>query len=200
MKKRSNSPLLYAILKPPAVILFKILFRPIIKGVENIPQEGGVVLAGNHVAWWDCFPVMAGTKRCIHFLAKKEIFSTWFTKHFFNSAGLIPVNRQSKDHDALISAKEYLNNGAVIGIFPEGTTIKPDGVDFLPFKIGAVKMAYDTAVPVVPFTISGKYKLFRKKISIEFHEPVYITCSNLSEENDKLRERVISKYNYELCN
>jgi 1-acyl-sn-glycerol-3-phosphate acyltransferase len=50
---------------------------------------------------------MTGTKRCIHFLAKKEIFSTWFTKHFFNSAGLIPVNRQSKDHDALVSAKEH---------------------------------------------------------------------------------------------
>ncbi len=194
MKKRSNSPLLYTILKPPAVILFKILFRPTLIGTENIPKEGGVVLAGNHVAWWDCFPVMAGTKRCIHFLAKKEIFSTWFTKHFFNSAGLIPVNRQSKDHDALVSAKEYLKNGAVIGIFPETTTIKPEGVDFLPFKIGAVKMASDTGVPIVPFTISGKYKLFRKAMQIEFHEPVYITGTDLAEENEKLRERVISKY------
>lgn len=200
MKIKSNSPTLYRVLKPAAVFLFKLLFFPRIKGTENIPAEGGVVLAGNHVSWWDCFMVMAGTKRCIHFLAKKEIFGTWFTRHFFNSAGLIPVNRQSKDHDALVSAKEYLKNGAVIGVFPESTTIKPQGIKFLPFKIGAVKMAFDTGVPIVPFTISGRYRLFGRKIEIEFHEPIYITGSDLSEENENLRERVISRYNYEICN
>ena len=187
-------------LRPVAVALFRCLFRPRIKGRENIPAEGGAVLAGNHVAWWDCFMVMAGTNRCIHFLAKKEIFSTWFTRRFFNSAGLIPVNRQSKDHDALVSAKEYLKNGAIIGIFPESTTIKPEGVNFLPFKMGAVKMASDTGVPIVPFTISGSYKLLGKKVEIEFHQPFCITGGDLAEENEKLRERVISKYKDEACN
>ncbi|MBR5441969.1 MAG: 1-acyl-sn-glycerol-3-phosphate acyltransferase [Clostridia bacterium] len=200
MKNRSNSPVLYMALRPLAVALFRVVFRPCVKGKDNIPADGGAVLAGNHVSWWDCFMVMAGTSRCIHFLAKKEIFSTWFTRHFFNSAGLIPVNRQSKDHDALVAAKEYLENGAIIGVFPESTTIKPEGVTFLPFKIGAVKMASDTGVPIIPFTISGRYKLWGKRVEIEFHEPVYITGTNLAEENEKLRERVISKYKYEACN
>ena len=108
MKNRSNSPVQYMALRPFAVALFRVIFRPCVKGKDNIPADGGAVLAGNHVSWWDCFMEMAGTSRCIHFLAKKEIFSTWFTRHFFNSAGLIPVNRQSKDHDALVAAKEYL--------------------------------------------------------------------------------------------
>ncbi len=193
MKKMTISPALYMMLRPPAVALFKLLFRPKVSGVENIPQQGGVVLAGNHVEWWDCFIVMAGTKRCVHFLAKKEIFGNPFTKCFFDSAGLIPVNRQSKDPDALRRAKEYLNNGAVIGIFPEGTVIKPEGVNLLPFKMGAVKMAYDTGVPVVPFTINGRYRLFRGSVEIEFHPPVYIEGSELEEENNKLRERVKAK-------
>lgn len=193
MKKMTISPVLYMALRPPAVLLFKLLFRPRVTGVENIPPQGGVVLAGNHVAWWDCFMVMAGTRRCVHFLAKKEIFANPFTKRFFNWAGLIPVNRQSKDPDALRRAKEYLNNGAVIGIFPEGTVIKPQGVNLLPFKMGAVKMASDTGVPVVPFTINGKYKLFRGCVEIEFQPLVYIDGNELEKENDKLRERVKAK-------
>ncbi len=193
MKNGVNSPFLYRLLRPGAVFLFKILFRPTLKGTENIPETGKVVIAGNHVQWLDCFIVMAGTKRCIHFLAKKEIFGTRFTKWFFKNAGLIPVNRKSRDRDALKSAREYLNNGAVIGIFPEGTVIKPEGVNLLPFKMGAVKMASDTDAPIVPFTINGRYIPFMKKIQIEFHSPYYIESTNLEEENQKLRERVNNK-------
>lgn len=193
MKTGVNSPFLYRLLRPGAVFLFKILFRPKIKGTENIPKTGAVVLAGNHVQWWDCFIVMAGTKRCIHFLAKKEIFGTKFTKWFFENAGLIPVNRKSRDRDALESAREYLNNGAVIGIFPEGTVIKPEGVNLLPFKMGAVKMASDTNTPIIPFTINGQYIPFMGKIQIEFHTPYYIESSDLESENQELRERVNCK-------
>ena len=109
------------------------------------------------------------------------------------NCGIIPVHRQRKDHDALVAAKQYLKDGEVIGIFPEATIIKPEGVNLLPFKIGAVKMAYDTKCPIVPFTINGSYIPFQGRLEIIFHEPYYITGEDLAEENDKLRERVSSK-------
>ena len=66
-----KDPLLYKILRPIVKWLFIILYRPKIKGKENIPKSGGIVLAGNHKNNFDCAIMMASTKRCIHFLAKE---------------------------------------------------------------------------------------------------------------------------------
>lgn len=193
MSKKKISPALYMTLRPAAVALFKLLFRPKVTGKENIPKNGSVVIAGNHISFWDCFMVMAGTNRCIHFLAKKEIFGNAFLKCFFNAAGLIPVDRQNGDKDALASAKEYLNEGAVIGIFPEGTSRKPDPKELLPFKFGAVKMANDTNTSIVPFTISGQYKIFGKSnIEIVFQPQYTVGNADLAIENEILQNKVRS--------
>lgn len=191
--KQINSPILYRLVRPLGVTLFRGIFRPRVIGKENIPKTGGVVLAGNHKFVLDCLAVAIATRRCVHFLAKYEIFKYKFTNWFMTNCGIIPVHRQRKDHDALVAAKQYLKDGEVIGIFPEATIIKPEGVNLLPFKIGAVKMAYDTKCPIVPFTINGSYIPFRGRLEIIFHEPYYITGEDLAEENDKLRERVSSK-------
>ena len=112
----------------------------------------------------------------------------------FTSAGVIPVHRQRKDHNALVSAEEYLEADQAVALFPETTIIKPEGVQLLPFKIGAVKIAYDTKAPIVPFTINGSYIPFNGRLEIIFHEPYYIPDgADLAVENDKLRERVQSK-------
>ena len=76
--KTIKNPILYRVLKPAAVFLFRIAYRPKIYGKENIPKSGAVVLAGNHKKFWDCFMVMAGTGRCVHFLAKSELFGNFF--------------------------------------------------------------------------------------------------------------------------
>ena len=98
--------------------------------------------------------------------------------------GLIPVDRSKKSHNSLVRAEEYLKNECLIGIFPEGTTEKGRGL--LPFKIGAVKMAKDTNTKIVPFCITGKYRLFSKSLKIEFHKAITIK-GDLDKENDKLR-------------
>ena len=185
------NPILYLMLKPPAVFLFKVIFRPVLIGVNNIPSVGGVVLAGNHKSSWDCFMVMASTGRCVHFLAKSELFGNFFTKWFFTKAGLISVNRNIKDKSVLLNSKKYLENGCVVAVFPEGR-VKKDGEKLLPFKIGAVKMAKETKVPIVPFTIKGKYVPFFGKIQINFNKPIYISSDNLSQENEKLRQIILS--------
>lgn len=186
-----KEPLLYRIIKPIAVLLFRLIFRPKINGINNIPENCAAVLAGNHIKFWDCFMVMAATKRCVHFLAKSELFSNFFTKWFFTTAGIIPVHRNRKDKAALVDAEKYLENSCVIGIFPEGTTNKTNE-PLLPFKIGAVKMASDTNSPIVPFVINGEYKPFKRSVEITFQEPVYINNDNLIEENEKLRELIYS--------
>ena len=187
--------ILYTVLSPIVVCLFFIIFLPRIKGRENIPQNGAAILAGNHLTVLDCFLVMMGTKRCIHFLAKAELFKFKITNWFFKNAGLIPVLRNGKDKKALQDSVEYLNNGALVGVFPEGTVNKNHKAPVLPFKIGAVKMAQITNKPIVPFTINGKYIPFCRSIQIEFKKPFYVTSGSLDEQNKILVKKVCSSLN-----
>ena len=188
MNNKCKESMLYKIVRPILKFLFLNLYRPKIIGSENIPKEGRIILAGNHTNNFDCVLLMSSTKRCIHFLAKVELFKG-FKKVIFSNLGLIPVDRSKKNPDALKTAKMYLENDMVIGIFPEGTFSKTD--ELLPFKIGAVKMAYDTDTTIVPFAITGKYKLFSKDLKITFGKPLSIS-DDLDIENNNLRD-LISK-------
>lgn len=177
--------LLYKIVRPIIKVLFISLYRPKIEGQENIPTSGRIILAGNHTNNFDCLLLMSSTKRCIHFLAKDELWKGP-KKIIFSNMGLIPVNRRVKDHKSLESAENYLRHEKVIGIFPEGTFSREKG-KLLPFKIGAVKMAYDTDTKIVPFAITGTYKLFSKDLKIKFGSSLSINNENLAEENNKLK-------------
>ena len=178
-------PILYRVVRPIISILFKFFYRPTYLGLENIPKEGSVVLAGNHTNNFDCLLLISSTKRTIHFLAKDELLKG-VKKVIFKNMGIIPVNRRIHDKEALIKAKKVLSQNQVIGIFPEGTFSKVKG-QLLPFKIGAVKMAHDTNTKLVPFMITGTYKLLRKNITITFYPP-YDVADDLGLENDKLRD------------
>ena len=105
--------------------------------------------------------------------------------------GIIPVNRRIHDKNALHNAIEVLKEDKVIGIFPEGTINKTDDV-IMPFKIGAVKMSKDTNSLLIPFTITGKYKIFKKSITLEFLTP-YQVEGELEEENKKLMSMIEKK-------
>lgn len=173
---------LYIILRPLITWFFKTFFRPSIMGVENIPESGRCVLAGNHTSIFDAPLLIAASRRSIHFLAKSELWKGP-KKIIFANLGLIPVNRKIKDGRALVMAERYLKSELVVGIFPEGTTEK-DG-SMLKFKKGAVKMAYDTNSPIVPFVISGKYRLFSKNLRIKFLAPIKVS-SDILRENENL--------------
>ena len=187
MNKKYNDVLLYKVLRPIITFLFKLLYRPKIIGASNIPKSKRIILAGNHNNNFDSALLISSTKRNIHFLAKAELF-TGMKKILFSNMGLIPVNRKVKDHNVLEHAYNYLNNDKVIGIFPEGTFGRGT---ILPFKIGAVKMAYETKSQIVPFAITGTYKLFSKDLKIVFGKPIKINSDNLEQENEKLRNTVV---------
>lgn len=176
--------ILYKISRPVIRVLFNFFYKPTYIGRENIPSSGSFVLAGNHTSYLDPLLLMSASKRTIHFLAKDSLVKG-VKGLVFKHMGIIPVNRKIHDKDALRNAKEALNNKKVIGIFPEGTINRTEDMT-LPFKIGAVKMVKDTDTLLVPFTITNKYKLFRKSVTIEFYKP-YKVVDDLDIENNKLR-------------
>lgn len=189
--KRYDDVFLYKLLRPLVTILFKLLYRPKIIGKENIKSSGGIILAGNHNNNLDGAILISSTKRNIHFLAKIELFKG-MKKYFFDNLGLIPVDRSKRNHKALENAYEYLKNGKVIGIFPEGTFGKGK---ILPFKMGAVKMAYETGSEIVPFAITGDFKIFSRNLKIEFGKPIKVKSNDLEKENEKLRNIVVGMVN-----
>ena len=149
---------LYRILRPIVVFLLKVIYRIKVVNKENIPKEGPFILAGNHKHKYDFISVISGTKRIVHFLAKKELRD----KHgwLFGKLGIISVDRSTKNKEAIIDAVNVLKNGEVVAIFPEGTFNKTEYV-IMPFKYGAVKIASEAGVPIVPIAIIGEYKRFK---------------------------------------
>ena len=190
-----NKNIFYKLFSPIVSVLFYIIFLPKIKGKGNIPKKNGAVIAGNHKTNFDCFMVILSTRRCVHFLAKAELFKLSFFNWFFRNSGLIPVYRNGKDKKALETAIERLKKGELVGVFPEGRLNKASKNALLPFKIGAVKMAKETDCPIIPFTINGRYIPFAHSIEIVFGEPYFVNENNLEEANKILERKVCSQLN-----
>lgn len=179
-----NDTFLYKIVRPIITFLFKLIYRPTIIGVESIPKDKKIILAGNHTSKLDPLLLMSTTKRSIHFLAKIELFRGP-KKIIFNNLGLISVDRTKKDKSALENAEKYLKNDCVVLIFPEGTTEK-EKKELLPFKTGTVRLSHKTNTEILPFKIIGEYKPFKKSIKIVFTEK-FIATKDIEISNNKLK-------------
>ena len=182
----------YKVVRPFVSFIIKLLFHPKVVGLNNIPKTGRVVLAGNHTKWLDPFALGAIQKRQIHFLAKEELFHG-ITRFIVKGFGCVPVNRKIHDKNALSSAEDFLNKDLCIGIFPEGTINRTDET-IMKFKIGAVKTAHDTNSLIVPFIITGKYKLFGigGRVRLEYLEPIKVG-DDLDYENNRLMDIIKNK-------
>lgn len=176
---------LYIFARPIVKFITKIFLRPRFIGIDNIPKSGKVILAGTHTNNLDCFLLMSSTKRCVHFLAKDELWKG-FKKIIFSNMGLIPVNRREKDKSVIPTTIKYLEDEKLVAIFPEGTFSKE--YKLLPFKIGTVKIAYESNTPIVPFVIKGKY--FKRNLKIIFGKPFMINSEDLEYENNKFRNLI----------
>lgn len=181
---------LYKFLKLIYSSLLKVLYRPTAIGVENIPEEGPVIFAGNHRHAFDPVVVMTHTKRTVHYMAKESLFKG-FHGFLFKQIGLIKVYRTRNNPEAIESAVELLKQGGTLGIFPEGTRNKTEE-ELLRFKHGAVTIAKQSNSKIVLFAIKGEYKLFRKKLIIEFGKPVDVSNMELEEANDYIRNEVLN--------
>lgn len=185
-----KEPVFYRIVRRPLAACFKAVYKPTIVGKRYIPENGRIILAGNHTNFFDCILVGCATNRCVHYLAKDELMKGP-QKIIFKALGIIPVNRRIKDRAALQSAIETLNADKVIGIFPEGTINRTEDI-IMPFKFGAVKMSRDANSEIVPFAITGEYKPFERSVKIQFMPPMKAS-NDLEESNQRLMDAVVAK-------
>ncbi|MDQ0989559.1 1-acyl-sn-glycerol-3-phosphate acyltransferase [Streptomyces sp. V3I7] len=143
--------------------ILKTLFRPRIEGLENVPDSGAAIIAGNHLSFSDHFLMPVMLKRRITFLAKAEYFTGpglkgRLTAFFFHSVGQIPVDRSGKEagQAAIREGVGVLSKGELLGIYPEGTR-SHDG-RLYKGKVGVAVMALKAGVPVVPCAMIGTFE------------------------------------------
>ncbi|WP_261623129.1 lysophospholipid acyltransferase family protein [Nesterenkonia marinintestina] len=139
-------------------------FRPWVKGLGNVPQEGGAILASNHLSFSDSVFLPVKVPRPVRFLAKKDYFDKqgptgWVQKAFFDITGQIPMDRSGgkASQDSLDAGEQALRDGEVLGIYPEGTR-SPDGRLYRG-KLGVARLALRTRVPVIPVAMIGTDKV-----------------------------------------
>ncbi|MEU5526820.1 lysophospholipid acyltransferase family protein [Micromonospora chersina] len=144
----------YIILGP----LLRLIFRPQVEGLENVPESGPVILASNHLSFSDSIFTPLIVKRKVTFIAKAEYFTGkglkgWLTKMFFVGSGTIPVDRSGgrAARAALDTQLRVLRSGGIAGIYPEGTR-SPDGRLYRG-KTGVARLALESGAVVVPMAM-----------------------------------------------
>ncbi|MBC8504961.1 MAG: 1-acyl-sn-glycerol-3-phosphate acyltransferase [Anaerolineales bacterium] len=145
-------------------------------GIENLPTEGAVVLASNHVTNFDIFPMQLGISRPIFFMAKEELMRNPIVEYVLRKGGVFPVYRGTKDVWAKRHSEMVLEHGRVLGLFPEGTRSKGRGLRTA--KTGTARFALKANCPIVPMAISGSQRMFkdfpkRTTVSVTLGEPIY---------------------------
>ncbi|MFC5531722.1 lysophospholipid acyltransferase family protein [Cohnella yongneupensis] len=154
--------MLYRICRAIVRVLCWLLFRLEARGIKNIPLDGPVVLCSNHKSVLDPITLGAWVPRKVHYMAKAELFNVPLLGRLIRSLGAFPVKRGGVSKEAIRTAITLLEEGKVMGIFPEGTRNENVGMG----KRGAVTMAVRARAQVVPVAIVGKYKIFRKMTAI----------------------------------
>lgn len=142
----------------------RVLFRPWVEGLENVPAKGPAILASNHLSFSDSFFLPLVVHRPITFLAKSDYFTGrgvkgLFTKAFFAGVGQVPVDRSGgrASEAALNTGLRILGEGSLLGIYPEGTR-SPNGRLYRG-KTGVARMAMEAGVPIVPVAMINTYEI-----------------------------------------
>lgn len=153
--------------------------RADMRGLENIPPDGGVILAANHLSFLDSVLLMYAPPRRVTFLGKQEYVTARSTRRLFPAAGMIPVDRSGRGvARSLGIAIERLRAGEIVGIFPEGTRSR-DGM-LHPGHAGVAHLALKSGAPIVPVGIVGSDRSMapgrllpsRSPIEVTFGEPI----------------------------
>lgn len=161
---------LYRAIRAVLTPFVKVFFKPQIIGLENIPKTGKYIVCCNHQSLWDMFVLVINFPYQICFMAKKELFHGKFIGWFFRNLGAFPVNRGTGDTSAFKKAFSVLENGGILGVFPEGT--RNGGGAPGKAKAGAALLAIQSGADVLPVSIYYGGKRFFGKTALRFGEVI----------------------------
>jgi 1-acyl-sn-glycerol-3-phosphate acyltransferase len=178
---------MYSVLHAVVPPLAKVVWRPTVRGLENVPRTGAVIVASNHLSFADSLVIPIVAPRKVHFLAKSDYFrgggvKGTLQKAWFEGMGMLPVDRDDSKAAiaSLDTALQVLGRGGAFGIYPEGTRSR-DGRLYRG-RTGVAHLALTAGVPVVPAGLVGTEKLqpvgarFPKvvPVSITFGTPIQV--------------------------
>ncbi|HOQ76426.1 MAG TPA: lysophospholipid acyltransferase family protein [Thermoclostridium sp.] len=164
--------MLYSIGKVLFTIYFRLFYRIKVKGRENIPSEGPVLLCANHPTALDMFLIgVFVPKRKVHYMAKAELFRNRFLGWIIRCLGGFPVSRGTGDVGSVKTVFRLLEEGKIVGVFPEGTRTRKR--DPNKRKAGIALFALHSGAPILPVAIKGVFRPFRK-IELIFGKPYRI--------------------------
>lgn len=139
---------------------FKLIMDLDVQGVENLPADGAVVLAANHITNFDVIPMQLSIPRPIFFMGKSSLFKMPIFEAAIRDLGAFPVHRGEKDEWALRHAARVLEHRQVLGMFPEGTRSKGRGLSVA--RTGSARLALDANCPIVPMAVIGTDGFFKR--------------------------------------
>jgi 1-acyl-sn-glycerol-3-phosphate acyltransferase len=184
--------------------ILKLVFRPKVDGLENVPRSGPVILACNHLSFSDSIFTPLIMRRKVTFVAKAEYFTGkgikgWLSRMFFVGAGTIPVDRSGGEaaQAALDTLLRVLREGNIAGIYPEGTR-SPDGRLYRG-KTGVARLALESGAVVVPVALlntdeiqpTGTLIPTVKRVKIRIGKPLDLS-RYASSRGDRFVERAIT--------
>ena len=160
------------------------------RNAENVQLDSGIIFAGNHISWFDPFPVahfMWANNRPPIYLGKEAVFKVKGLGSLLRGLDQIPVKRNTEDAAAALSiAVERIKAGEAVVIYPEGTITRDPDLWPMKGKTGAIRLALLTGAPLIPFAQWGaqkvippyKYRLYllpRKTMQINVGKPLDLT-------------------------
>jgi 1-acyl-sn-glycerol-3-phosphate acyltransferase len=156
--------------------VLKGLYRLRAEGKENLPQEGGYVLAANHISnvdpWPLGLPIWPG--KFLRFMAKSELY-WWPLGWIITAGGGFPVRRGERDIEAMNKAVQLVREGNVVAMFPHGTRQRKGLVKrYQPRShTGAARIALEAGVPLLPAAIAGTDRLSRLgPLRVRYGKPI----------------------------
>jgi 1-acyl-sn-glycerol-3-phosphate acyltransferase len=188
---------------PPIIVAAKTTFRALgqrfqMTGTEHVPRTGGVLLAYNHISYVDfIYGGLAANPsgRLVRFMAKRELFAHRYVGPLMRSLHHIEVDRRAGEA-SYRAAVDLLRAGEAVGIFPEATISR--SMELKELKTGAVRIAAEAGVPLVPVILWGTQRLMTKDhprdfsrgktIAIRVGEPLHPTGADPVAETARLRD------------
>lgn len=161
-------------------------------GADNVPQTGRVILCGNHISFLDVFMLFAHVKRPLRFMAKAELFHIPFISWVIRKCGAFPVNRGESDLTAIRTSLSVLKEDRALTIFQTGKRNSTDA------KNGAVYLALKAKAPILPFSIDGKFRFF-KRTTVRFGELISLEQYYGEKVNSELLDRVSGEVWNTIC-